>query len=78
MRRLADGRGFVVHEVVGDHRTDEGRDLLSAAHLRTLVPDLAERDVFLCGPPGLADHVRREVRRAGVPRRHVHAERFAL
>ena len=78
LHALCADRGFVLHEVVGDHRTEEGARLLSAAHLRELVPDLDERDVFLCGPPGLADAVRREVRRAGIPRRHVHAERFAL
>ncbi len=54
------------------------RGLLSAEHLHELVPDLAERDVYVCGPPGLADFLKREVRRAGVPRRHLHTERFAL
>jgi predicted ferric reductase len=78
LRDLEAGGGFVMREVVGDHRTDEGKRLLTAAHLRELVPDLLEREVFLCGPPGLADLVKREVRRAGVERRHVHVERFAL
>jgi predicted ferric reductase len=78
LRALEASGGFVLHEVVGDHRTDEGRRLLTAAHLRELVPDLLGREVYLCGPPGLADLVQREVRRAGVPRRHVHVERFAL
>ena len=41
-------------------------------------PDLDEREVFLCGPPGLANHVLRGLRHAGVPRRRVHVERFAL
>ena len=58
--------------------TTDARDLLTAPHLRELVPDVAERDVYLCGPPGLVDLVLGEVRRAGVPRRHVHVERFAL
>jgi len=70
--------GFVLHEVVGDHRTAEGQALLDAAHLRALVPDLDDRDVYLCGPPGLANHVVRALRSAGVPRRHLHVERFAL
>ncbi len=78
LHALAGRHGFELHEVVGDHRTEEGGRLLTAPHLHELVPDLVERDVFLCGPPGLADVVKREVRRAGVPRRHVHAERFAL
>jgi predicted ferric reductase len=78
LRSLQARGGFVLHEVVGDHRTEEGSQLLTARHLHELVPDLVEREVFLCGPPGLADLVEREVRRAGVPRRHVHVERFAL
>jgi predicted ferric reductase len=78
LRSLQARSGFALHEVVGDHRTDEGRRLLTAQHLRELVPDLAEREVFLCGPPGLVDLVKREVRQAGVLRRHLHVERFAL
>jgi predicted ferric reductase len=78
LRGLAERSGVVLHEVVGDHRTADGRRLLTAEHLHELVPDLVEREVFLCGPTGLADLVRREVRRAGVPRRHLHVERFAL
>jgi predicted ferric reductase len=78
LRELAARQGHTLHEVVGDHSTEEGRRLLSAPHLRQLVPDLGERDVFLCGPPGLADVVGREVRAAGVRRRRLHVERFAL
>ena len=69
--------GRVVHYVVGDHR-GEGAGLLSAEHLRELVPDAADRDVFLCGPPAMTDAIGRSLRAAGVPRRHVHLERFAL
>ena len=75
---IADARGVALHYVVGDHATEEGRNHLSPGHLHELVPDIEERDVFVCGPPGLTDAVTRNVRAAGVPRRHVHAERFAL
>jgi len=70
-------RGLVVHYVVGDHRGDGAR-LLSPEHLHELVPDAAERDVFLCGPPAMTDAIGRSLRTAGVPRRHIHLERFAL
>jgi ferredoxin-NADP reductase len=69
--------GAVVHYLVGDH-TGAGRDLLAPAHLLELVPDITERDVFLCGPPAMAALIRKNVRHARVPRRQVHAERFAL
>ncbi len=74
---LAAAGGFTVHYVVGDHNGD-GRDLLAPAHLLELVPDITERDVFLCGPPAMAAFIRKNVRDARVPRRQVHAERFAL
>ena len=41
-------------------------------------PTLAERDVFLCGPPAMTDAIAQNLRAAGVPRRRLHAERFAL
>jgi predicted ferric reductase len=52
--------------------------LLSARSLTRLVPGLAVRDVYLCGPPGMTTAVRRSLMGAGVPERHVHEERFAL
>jgi predicted ferric reductase len=75
---LSERRGVTVRYVVGDHESDEGRDLLSTAHLRELVPDLAARDVYLCGPPAMVAAIESDVRRAGVPRRSLHIERFAL
>jgi predicted ferric reductase len=74
---LAAAGKFVVHYLVGDHNGD-GRDLLAPAHLLKLVPDLTERDVFLCGPPAMAALIRKNVHAAHVPRRQIHAERFAL
>ena len=53
-------------------------DLLTSASLTRLVPNLAERDVYLCGPPGLASTVRTSLARAGVPAGRVHEERFAF
>jgi predicted ferric reductase len=75
---LARETGAELHYVVGDHATDEGRHYLTPAHLLELVPDIVEREVYVCGPPALSDVVTRHVRQAGVPRRHVHTERFAL
>jgi predicted ferric reductase len=75
---LVERRGITLHYVVGDHRTEDGARLLDAEHLRALVPDLAERDVYVCGPPGMTDAMVARLRDAGVPRRHLHTERFAL
>jgi predicted ferric reductase len=53
-------------------------DLLSAGSLARLVPRLVDRDVFLCGPPGMSAAVRRSLAELGLPRQQLHEERFAL
>jgi predicted ferric reductase len=68
---LADRRGADVHYVLGE-RGNGG--LLSAEHLRTLVPDIAERDVYVCGPAGMTAATRASLRRAGVAPRHIVSE----
>jgi predicted ferric reductase len=73
-----EGLAPTLHLVAGDHREERHAGLLSPSHLRHLVPDLTERDVFVCGPPAFTDLTRRNLRAAGVPRRRIHAERFAL
>ncbi|MES1248841.1 MAG: ferredoxin reductase family protein [Actinomycetota bacterium] len=78
LAELAERRGIELRVIAGDHATEEGARLLDADHLRELVPDLGERDVYVCGPPGMTDAMLARLRDAGVPRRHVHAERFAL
>jgi predicted ferric reductase len=72
---LAERRGADLHYVLGDHRAGE---LLSPAHLRELVPDIAERDVYLCGPPAMIDAIHASLRGAGVGRRQIVTERFEL
>jgi predicted ferric reductase len=67
-----------LHLVAGDHRDPRHAGLLSPEHLAELVPDLAERDVFVCGPPAFTYATRRNLLKARVPRRRIHAERFAL
>ena len=69
--------GARVEVIAGDHASD-GADLLSPGHLRELVPDVVERDVYVSGPPEMVDVIASNVRKAGVPRRQVHMERFAL
>jgi ferredoxin-NADP reductase len=75
--RLAAHRGATVHYLVGRRGHDLPADPLNAATLSRLVPDIADQDVYLCGPTGLMQAVERHLRQLGVPRRHVHAERFA-
>jgi len=73
---LAAARGAVVHYVVDEPAAYSSP--LTPEALRGLVPDLAERDVYLCGPPGMTEAAVTALRGAGVPRRHIHHESFAL
>jgi len=44
--------------------------------LRHWVPDIAERDVYVCGPEGWAEDVRRSTEAAGLPPDRFHVESF--
>jgi predicted ferric reductase len=78
LARITAAHGSRIEYIVGDHNSPDARDLLSRDHLLSLVPDLAERDVYACGPPGMIDRVVPTLTKAGVPREHLHVERFAL
>jgi len=67
-----------VHFVTGDYRSPDNARLMSAEHLSELVPDLPERDVYLCGPPAMMDAIEANVRAVGVPGSHIYTERFAV
>jgi predicted ferric reductase len=71
---LAARRGAELHYVLGERRGDE---VLSAEHLQALVPDIASRDVYVCGPRSMTNATRASLRRAGVPSRHIISEGFA-
>jgi predicted ferric reductase len=64
-----------LHYLLGPR--DSSPTPLSAERLSDLIPDVADRDVFLCGPPGMIDSARRALREAGVPGRRMHHERFS-
>lgn len=75
---LARRRGFGIHYLVGRRGTREmPRDPLDARGLIRLVPDLLDRDVYVCAPAPLMRSVEAALQVLGVPRRQIHAERFA-
>jgi predicted ferric reductase len=45
--------------------------------LRWLVPDVADHEAYLCGPPPWMDAARATLREAGVESDHIHVEEFA-
>jgi predicted ferric reductase len=74
--RLARARGAQVHYVIGRRRFD-ARDPLDAESLERLVPDVRDRDVYICGPVPMMQRVEGALTRLGLARRQIHAERFA-
>jgi predicted ferric reductase len=48
-----------------------------AVELRRLVPDLGEREVYLCGPAPWMAEVQQSLRALGVPKSVIHAEEFS-
>lgn len=75
LEAIAARRGLGLHLLVGP-RGGPGQDPLRADSLRRLVPDLVRREVYLCGPAGMTETARRELRRAGVSRHRIHTEAF--
>lgn len=73
---LSAKRGAKVHHIVGARIGNDRTDQLGVPALRELVPDIAERDVFVCGPPPMLTAVRRRLRLLHVPVAQIHFERF--
>ncbi|MCL6738446.1 ferredoxin reductase family protein [Streptomyces neyagawaensis] len=76
VRTLVGDLGGRLHLLTG--RTGEGAPPFEPENLRALVPDVAERDVYVCGPPAMTTAVLASLRALKVPPRQVHAERFGL
>jgi ferredoxin-NADP reductase len=82
LQKLADRRGLRVLALPGHRRAAGswlGDGVGSASDLAALtwwVPDIAERDVYVCGPEPWADDVRRTAEAAGLPADRFHVESF--
>ncbi|MFI9565088.1 ferredoxin reductase family protein [Streptomyces rishiriensis] len=74
LRELAVAKGAELHLVTGPSAPDR----LAPRELAALVPDIAQRDVFLCGPPPMMNAVLGTLRELDVPKPQIHFERFSL
>ncbi|MFJ5261933.1 ferric reductase-like transmembrane domain-containing protein [Streptomyces sp. NPDC088387] len=74
LRDLALARGAELRLITGPAQPDR----LAASELTRLVPDIADRDVYVCGPPGMTTAVLGTLRELGVPKQQIHFERFSL
>jgi len=76
LEAIAAQRGAGLHFLLGS--SDSAYNPLAPRALTELVPDLAERDVYLCGPPGMTNAATIALARAGVPDDRIHTEQFTL
>lgn len=77
VRALAAERGATLHVIAGPRGESGWSAQAAPASLADLVPDVAARDVFVCGPRDWALRVEADAVAAGVPSRNVHREEFA-
>ncbi|MFE2728723.1 ferric reductase-like transmembrane domain-containing protein [Kitasatospora sp. NPDC059327] len=76
LEAIAARRQAGLHYLLGPSQGE--RNPLAPALLRRLVPDLPERDVFLCGPPGMTAAATTALQSVGVPKNRIHCETFVF
>ena len=76
LRALTPRCHFVLSQTAN---TDNGheRGRIDTAMFERLVPDVQEREAFVCGPPPMMKGVIGALRASGVRRSRIHYERFA-
>jgi len=76
LEEVARRRGGEIIWLVGPSSDPELR--MTGTNLLRLVPDVADRDVYLCAAPGLSRAVRAALREVGLPARRLHEEAFSF
>ncbi|HEV7963204.1 MAG TPA: ferredoxin reductase family protein [Actinoplanes sp.] len=79
VQALAEMRGARLHVLSG--RTGAGSPPFhpfAPENLSVGVPDITDRDVYVCGPAAMTSAVLRSLRELKVPERQIHAEQFRL
>ncbi len=81
VREIAAAKGAQLYVMVG-HRSHGASSWLSESDaqrgvtLTSIFPDLANSDLYVCGPTAWLDSVEADARAAGIPDHQLHAERF--
>lgn len=73
MAELVRHRKGTLYELVGSRR----EIALNGPALQRLVPDISQRDLYACGPPGMVEDVVAAAKSAGVPHHAIHSEIFS-
>jgi ferredoxin-NADP reductase len=87
--RGRDEHALVLRDEIAEETTRRGGRLwealgprdrlrLTAGTLLRAMPDIADRDVFICGPDAFTTEIAAECRGAGVPAARIHFESFAF
>jgi predicted ferric reductase len=71
---LLEARDGRYREVIGPRE----RVRLDAKALRRLIPDIAERDIYVCGPGGFSERVVASALRLGAAAERIHQEEFSF
>jgi predicted ferric reductase len=74
LEAIAEERGAELIYVVG--RSSDPATAITGGSLRTRIPDVAARDVYICASPRFSGAVKQALADAGVPRGRVHQEEF--
>ena len=85
LQEIARRRGFYLHILSGNRRSSHSwlpkeiyEHLSDEKALLTMVPKVANSDVYVCGPEGMVESVRKAAREVGVPKNRFHDEAFAF
>jgi predicted ferric reductase len=77
LETLVREHGGTVHYIVGRRGAEVHADPFAPRFIRQAVPDVQQRDVFICGPASMEEAVQRSLEHLGVPRSQIHREHFA-
>ena len=78
LERLVKLRDGELHVLAGRREWFAKNDPFHAAALKTRIPDIASRHVFICGPASLESAVISGLRKSGVPTSNIHLESFGI
>ena len=79
LRSLSEQIQMPIYNVLSDQKDYSGEaGFIDKEKISRLVPDVCERDIFLCGPPPMMWGIMDQLKAIGVWPAHIHYERFAL
>ena len=75
---LIRARGGRLHVIAGPREWFAARDPFAVGGLEEMIPGIAARHAFICGPASLESAVIKGLRKAGMPSSSIHLERFGV